>query len=93
MLHWRCLLGLSLILGACSAGPSVAADPPAPDGRADAARFEPAPTPFAPYRRVGSIRGVLEAPIPPKMPLGTGAVPVSGGAVRGSVTTGWRQSF
>jgi len=32
-------------------------------------------------------------PIPPKMPLGTGVVPVSSSAFRGSIVSGVRQSF
>jgi hypothetical protein len=37
--------------------------------------------------------GSLELPLPPKMPLGTGAVPVSSSPVRGSVVTGFKESF
>ena len=75
-------------LGAC------AAPPQAPVASAPAhAVFEPAPTPSGPYPRRGSGIGSLEMPIPPKMPLGTGAVPVSNGAARGSIVTGIRQSF
>ncbi len=49
--------------------------------------------PHAPYVRRSSTLGALEMPIPPKMPLGTGAVPVSSSAFRGSIVTGVRQSF
>jgi len=68
-------------------------DPPPPNPRAPAARLEPAPRPFVWAGRRGGTAGSLEIPLPPKMPLGTGAVPVSGGAVRGSVVTGFRESF
>lgn len=61
-------------------------------GQADA-KFEPAPMPHAPYARRGSTLGALEMPIPPKMPLGTGAVPVSSSVFRGFIVTGVRQSF
>lgn len=76
-----------LAVTACSADPKT----PTPAGQSEA-RFEPAPTPRVRALRPGS-RGALEIPIPPKMPLGSGAVPVSGGPVRGSVVTGFKQSF
>lgn len=49
--------------------------------------------PHVQYGRRSSTAGALEVPIPPKMPLGTGAVPVSGNPVRGSVVTGFKTSF
>ena len=61
-------------------------------GQTDA-KFEPAPMPNSPSVRRGCTLGALEMPIPPKMPLGTGAVPVSGSPVRGSIVTGVRRSF
>ena len=49
--------------------------------------------PFVQYHRGGSNVGALELPIPPKMPLGTGAVPVSNSPVRGSIVTGFHEAF
>ena len=49
--------------------------------------------PHGAYGRRGGTVGRLETPIPPKMPLGTGAVPVGGGVARGSVVTGFREAF
>lgn len=83
-----CLALPVLLLAACKGEPPVTAR----TGPADA-KFEPAPMPHAPYVRRGSTAGALEIPLPPKMPLGTGAVPVSGSAVRGSIVTGIRRSF
>jgi len=77
-----------LALAACQAAPP----PPAAAGQA-AAKFEPAPMPHVPAPRRPGMVGALEIPLPPKMPLGTGAVPVSNGPVRGSVVTGIRSSF
>lgn len=57
------------------------------------ARFEPAPVPHGGYRGQGGVVRVYDAALPPKMPLGTGAVPGSNSPVRGSVMTGWKQSF
>lgn len=81
------VVGMLLALTACGADPKSSS----PVDQADA-RFEPAPMPRVRAVRPGS-RSVLEIPIPPKMPLGSGAVPVSGGPVRGSVVTGLKQSF
>ena len=88
-LHRRlCPILPVLALAACGA------EPPQPPRTGQAAAiFEPAPTPHAPYVRRGSTLGALEIPIPPKMPLGTGAVPVSGSSFRGSIVTGVRRSF
>ena len=83
-----CLLPV-LIAAALELAPPPPQAPAAPAN----ARFEPAPTPSGPYPRRGSGIGSLEMPIPPKMPLGTGAVPVSNSAARGSIVTGIRQSF
>ncbi len=49
--------------------------------------------PFLRYGRQDSTPGSLEIPLPPKMPLGTGAVPVSSSPVRGSLVTGLKESF
>lgn len=82
----RALLMLSLIAG-CATPPPLAAPAVTPQ---QPVRLEPAPRPFVSSgRRAPS--GGLE--LPPKMPLGTGAVPVSGGAARGSIVTGLRESF
>lgn len=87
--HRRFCLALPVLaLSACGAEQP----PPSRTGQA-AAKFEPAPMPHAPYVRRSSTLGALEIPIPPKMPLGTGAVPVSGGSFRGSIVTGVRQNF
>jgi hypothetical protein len=56
-------------------------------------KFEPAPMPFVRYQPPGSTVGALEIPIPPKMPPGTGAVPVSNSPFRGAIVTGIRESF
>ena len=45
------------------------------------------------YVRRGAGLGALELPLPPKMPAGTGAVPVGNGAVRGSIVTELKTSF
>ena len=76
-----------LILAACTN------PPPAPVAAAPGAKFEPAPMPFVQYRRQTSPYGALELPIPPKMPPGTGAVPVSSSPVRGSIVTGFHEAF
>lgn len=83
-----CLALLILVSIGCRADPPISCGP----GQTNA-RFEPAPMPHVQYRRPGSTVGAFEVPIPPKMPLGTGAVPVSGGAVRGSIVTGLKRSF
>ena len=89
VLHRRLCLALPVLaLTACAAEP-----PPLPRTGQAAAKFEPAPMPHAPYVRRSGTVGALEMPIPPKMPLGTGAVPVSGSAFRGSIVTGVRSSF
>ena len=49
--------------------------------------------PFVTYGQRNSSTGALEIPIPPKMPLGTGAVPVSGSPARGSIVSGFKESF
>lgn len=80
------LTGL-LLLAACTP------KPPAPDpAPSPTAKLEPAPIPHGGTIRRGPTN-VLEMPIPPKMPIGTGAVPVSSSPVRGSVTTGYRGAF
>lgn len=83
-----CLTLPVLLLAACGAEPPVTPR----TGQANP-KFEPAPMPHVPYVRRGSALGALELPLPPKMPPGTGAVPVSGSAVRGSSVTGVRRSF
>lgn len=88
-LHRRLCLTLPVLaLTACGAEP-----PPPPRTGQAAAKFEPAPMPHAPYVRRSGTLGAFEIPIPPKMPLGTGAVPVSGSSFRGSIVTGVRQAF
>ncbi len=42
-------------------------------------------------QRGGSV-GVLQLPIPPKMPPGTGPVPVRSSPVRGSIVSGFKES-
>ncbi len=79
---------LTVALTACAAAPPV----PAATSRANI-KFEPAPMPFVHYAPRGGTVGVLEIPIPPKMPPGTGAVPVSNSPFRGSIVTGLRESF
>lgn len=80
------LAALLALLAACAPTP-----PPAPVQAG--AKFEPAPMPFVTYRRAGSTTGVLELPIPPKMPPGTGAVPVSSSSFRGAIVSGFKESF
>ena len=82
-------LALSVTMLTACAHPTP---PPATTAQAPAA-FEPAPTPHTRPLPRSSTVGALEIPLPPKMPLGTGAVPVGGGGVRGSVVTGLRESF
>jgi hypothetical protein len=83
-----CLVPLLALLSAC------VADPPAAVGTASApGRFEPAPMPSVRVVQRGGTVGVLQLPIPPKMPPGTGAVPVSNSPVRGSIVTGFKESF
>ena len=72
---------------------ACAAEPPLLQTGQAAAKFEPAPMPHAPYMRRSGTPGALEIPIPPKMPWGSGAVPVGGSSFRGSIVTGVRQSF
>ncbi len=79
---------LALVLTACAAAPPV----PAAPSQASAA-FEPAPMPFVRYGPRGSTVSVPGLPVPPKMPPGTGAVPVSSSSFRGAVSTGLRESF
>ena len=83
----RLLLCLPLLAG-CAADPPVATE--ADNG---ARRFDPAPMPFVSYGRPRGTVGALEIPIPPKVPLGTGAVPVSNSPARGSIVSGVRESF
>ena len=83
-----CLVLPILVVTACAADPPASARPRQTD-----AQFEPAPMPHVQYGRRGSAVGALEVPIPPKMPLGTGAVPVSGSPVRGSIVTGFKKGF
>jgi hypothetical protein len=73
------------VLTACAADPPIAAATAPAD-----AKFEPAPMSFAPYP---PRLAVLGSPVPPKMPPGTGAVPISGSSFRGAVVTGFGQSF
>ena len=80
------LLALLILTGCASPPPAPA---PVELGR----HFDPAPMPFVPYRRAGSTVGSLELPIPPKMPIGMGAVPVSNSPVRGSIVTGFHEAF
>ena len=75
-----------LILTSC-------ASPPPPAAPALGAHFDPAPMPFVQYHRQTRGYGALELPIPPKMPPGTGAVPVSSSPVRGSIVTGFHEAF
>jgi hypothetical protein len=73
---------------------ACAAKPPTPPATSQAnEKFEPAPMPFVHYRSVGGNLGALQIPIPPKMPPGTGAVPVSNSPFRGAIVTGFRESF
>ncbi len=84
----RCGVALLIsMLAACTAGP------PASIEAAQAAKFDPAPMPFAHYQRHPSTVGSLEIPILPKAPPGTGAVPVSNSPFRGSIVSGFKQSF
>jgi hypothetical protein len=76
------------LVTACAATPP---SPPAPSQTS--AKFEPAPMPFVHYRQSNSTFGALEIPIPPKMPPGTGAVPVSNSPFRGSIVTGFHEAF
>ena len=86
--HRVSLALLVTVLTAC------AADPPVSTGAGQPAnRFDPAPMPFVKYGARGSTVGALEIPIPPKMPVGTGAVPVSNSPFRGAIVTGYKGSF
>ena len=49
--------------------------------------------PFVHYAPRDPSFGALELPIPPKMPPGTGAVPVSGSPFRGSIVSGFHEAF
>ena len=72
---------------------TACAPPPAPEPSTQANRhFDAAPMPFVRYGQRGTA-GALELPIPPKMPLGTSAVPVSNSPARGSIVTGLREAF
>lgn len=81
------LLLLPLLAGCAADPPAAVASGPAHP------RFDSAPMPFVRYGRQETTAGSLEIPLPPKMPLGTGAVPVSSSPVRGSVVTGLKESF
>lgn len=88
MTNWLGLMSLLLLPAACAdARPDPVTPPPL------TSKLEPAPLPHGTYVRRGGTVGALELPIPPKMPLGTGAVPVSGSPARGSVVTGFREAF
>ena len=88
-LHCRfCLALLVSLLTACAADPPVSAGAGQPK-----VRFDPAPMPFVQYGRRASTVGSLAIPVPPKMPPGTGAVPVSNSPFRGSFATGFKESF
>ncbi len=76
------------VLTACAADPPISAATSQQN-----AKFEHAPMPFVHYTPRSSTVGALEIPIPPKMPPGTGAVPVSSSPFRGSIVTGLRESF
>jgi hypothetical protein len=78
----------SVLLGGCATTQPVTTDANTPRPH-----FDPAPMPFVQYSRRGGTTGGLEMPIPPKMPLGTGAVPVSSSPVRGSIVSGVREAF
>ena len=82
-----CAALLLLRLAACASAPVPAPVPVA------AETFEPAPMPFGAYRRAGSPLGSLQIPLPPRMPAGTGAVPVGGGSVHGSIVSGMTEGF
>ena len=79
-----CLVLMVSALTACAANAPVSAE-----GEHAIGRFEPAPMPSVRPRGTAA----PEYPILTKMPPGTGAVPVSGSAVRGSVLTGLKESF
>ncbi len=81
------LMTLIALLSACAANPPPVASFPPPA----AATFDPAPMPFVRYQHQASPS--LEYVIPPKMPPGTGAVPVSSSPVRGSIVTGFTEGF
>ena len=49
--------------------------------------------PFVTYVPRTGPTGALELPIPPKMPPGTGAVPVSSSPTRGSIVSGFKENF
>ena len=84
-------LSIALLISTLTA---CAADPPGVAGAGrPTARFDPAPMPFVRYGPRGSTVGALEIPIPPKMPPGTGAVPVSNSPFRGAIVTGYKGSF
>lgn len=80
---FRPALLAAVILAGC------AAPQPAPQASGGPSpHYEPAPIPSVGAPRRPGMVGALEMPLPPKMPLGTGAVPVGGGVARGSIVTG-----
>ena len=86
--HHLCFAVLLPVLAACVDPPPV----PAAPSQANA-KFDPAPMPFVSYGPRGNMVAVPGMPIPPKMPPGTGAYPVSSSPFRGSVSTDFNQSF
>ena len=86
----RLLLPLLAFAG-CASPPPIAA--PVAAAVATEVHFEPAPMPHTIYVRRGAGVGALELPVGSKMPPGTGAVSVRGGAAQGSIVTGLRTSF
>jgi hypothetical protein len=76
------------LLTACAADPPISAA-----SSQSNAKFEPAPMPFVRYGPRGGTVGVPGIPIPPRVPPGTGAFPVSGSPFRGSISTDLTQSF
>jgi hypothetical protein len=81
------------LLAACATNPPVSPATSQTNANQTTTKFEPAPMPFVHYRAAASTVGSLEIPIPPKMPPGTGAVPVSSSPFRGSIVTGFREPF
>ena len=82
-----CVILSITVLVACTPSPPVVIGPTTDD-----AKYESAPTPSSQSGRRSAVRS-FEQPIPPKMPLGTGAVPVSSSPVRGSIVTGLKSNF
>lgn len=89
-LAWVCL-GSSLLLAGCAADRPVAT-PAANEAAADhPVHYDPAPMPRV--HGPASAFNSYNLPVSPKMPYGTGAVPVSNSPVRGSFVTGVKQNF